>query len=52
METLWSDIDSLNKAINPVDWNPFAVDFWHSKNAISEPVVGGMFNILYFKIRY
>lgn len=32
---LWQDYDIIKKSLNPVDWNPFTVDFWSSKYMIS-----------------
>lgn len=31
---LWQDYDMIKKSLNPVDWNPFTVDFWSSKDLI------------------
>ena len=31
---LWSDMDGINKCLNPVKWNPFVVDFWSAKNGV------------------
>ncbi len=27
-------MDSINKCLNPVNWNPFVVDFWSSKSGV------------------
>ncbi len=37
VEELWNDCDTLKKALNPVEWNPSWIDFWHSKSALNEP---------------
>ena len=31
---LVNDIDLINKAVNPVKWNPFTLDFWTAKNSL------------------
>ena len=38
LETLWYDTDTIKKCVNPVDWNPFPMDFWYSKQALNEVV--------------
>ncbi len=35
LSTLWNDQDTIKKCLNPVEWNPFAFDFWSSKNALN-----------------
>lgn len=33
---VWHDYDFIRKNLNPVDWNPFTVDFWSAKHVISD----------------
>ena len=36
VSTLWNDYDLIKKCLNPVEWNPFPIDFWSSKHALNE----------------
>jgi hypothetical protein len=29
---LWKDYETIKRSLNPVEWNPFTVDFWSAKN--------------------
>ena len=34
---LWQEFEMIKKFLNPVQWNPYTVDFWTSKNILNEP---------------
>ena len=34
---LIQEVSAIKKALNPVDWNPFTIDFWSSNTTITEP---------------
>ncbi len=31
---LWKDYEMIKRSLNPVEWNPFTVDFWSAKNGV------------------
>lgn len=35
VEEVSKELDSIKKALNPVKWNPFPIDLWHSKKGYS-----------------
>jgi hypothetical protein len=37
MSQIWQDYDLIKKHLNPVEWNPFTIDFWSSKSSINDP---------------
>ena len=34
---IWQDFEFIKKSVQPVKWNPFTIDLWSSRSAISEP---------------
>jgi hypothetical protein len=39
MSQIWQDYDLIKKHLNPVEWNPFTIDFWSSKSSINDPYI-------------
>jgi hypothetical protein len=36
VEEVWPDAEAVKKALNPVGWNPTAIDFWHAKHGLND----------------
>ena len=34
------DHEAIRKHVNPVEWNPFTIDFWHARSALNRPPTG------------
>ena len=41
---IWQEIDLIKKNLNPVEWNPFTMDFWSSSKNFIEPNTSGNSN--------